>query len=159
MEDKFYIAIEKQPHNYFPINLLDINLAGIFPTTNIEKLDSITLKYSKEELIKSIKEANLLDITDSMPLVVIYYEKKVVRKIPILTKDINFDMWSYLKINYSDKIFLNKIYNFLQNKITAEELNILKKQSKIEDFLLFISKLSYLNQRKLYFYLYETNHQ
>jgi len=157
MEDKFYIAIEKQPHNYFPIDLLDINLSGVFPTTALAELDSIMLNHSQKEIIKAIKDANLLEINDDMPLVIIYYEKQVIRKIPILTRDIKFDMWEYLKIHYNDKIFLNKIVNFFQNKISKEELEILKSQNNLEEFLLFISKLSYLNQRKLYFYLYENN--
>lgn len=99
MENKYYLAVEVKPKSYFPINLLDLSIANHFTTTSLEEIDAFTLKFTKKEIMNSIKEANLLDVNDEMPLVVIYYENKYTRKIDALTKDYNYDMWGYLKKN------------------------------------------------------------
>ncbi|MBE6154948.1 MAG: hypothetical protein E7163_05230 [Firmicutes bacterium] len=155
MENKYYLAIETKPKNYFPINLLDLKIANKYNTFSLEELDKFTLKFTKQEIINSIKEANLLDVTNNMPLVVIYYEKDMVRKIDALTKDINFDMWQNIKDNFDNKNYLNKIYNFLNNKISSEELLEIKACNDLKEFFNKISYLPYLVQRKLYLYLYE----
>ncbi len=155
MEDKYYLAIETKPKNFFPINLADLNIAKNFTTWKLEELDNFTLKFTEEEIIKSIREANLLDITENMAVVIIYYEKNVVRKAEVLTKEKYYDMWAYLKDNYQNKNLLNKIYNFLNNKVDSEILTKLKNNSNVNDFLNALMKLQYSVQRKLYFYLYE----
>ena len=154
MENKYYLAIETKPNNYFPINLLDVKIFNR-TTDKIEEIDSLTLKYTKEEIIDAIKEANIIDADYSMPLVIVYIEKEKTRKVDALTKDYSFDMWQKLKDNYQDKNYCNKIINFLNNKITAEEINNMKEYKGQEQFLKIISELPYFIERKLYFYLYE----
>ncbi len=151
MENKYYLAIETKPHNYFPINLGDLN---IFKSTytSLEGLDNLTIKYTEQEIKSAIRDANLLDITDNMPLIVIYYEKNDIRKTNALTKDKYYDLWGYLKNNIGDKTFLNKIYNFLNNKIDTDILKRLK-ESQNEEFLNLLKTLDYSIIRKLYFYL------
>ena len=154
MENKYYLAIETKPNNYFPLNLLDLKIFN--KTSNkIEEIDSLTLKYTKKEIMEAIKEANLLEIDYDMPLVIIYVEKEKTRKVEALTKDNSFDMWNNLKENYQDKNYCNKIINFLNNKITEDTLNTLKNNKGQEMFLKIISELPYFTERKLYFYLYE----
>jgi len=154
MENKYYLAIETKPNNYFPLNLLDLKIFN--KTSNkIEEIDSLTLKYTKKEIMEAIKEANLLEIDYDMPLVIIYVEKEKTRKVEALTKDNSFDMWESLKENYQDKNYCNKIINFLNNKISDDTLNILKNNKGQEEFLKIISELPYFTERKLYFYLYE----
>lgn len=155
MENKYYLAIELRPKNYFPINLLDLNIARGFTTTNLEQLDHFTQKFTKKEIMEAVREANLLDIYDDMPLVVIYYENKYTRKIDVLTKDNYYDMWQLLREKYGDKIFLNRIVNFLNHKIDLSFLEQIKKSDNVQDFLSLIGNLSYSVQRKLYLYLYE----
>lgn len=154
MENKYYLAIETKPRNYFPINLLDLNIAHNFNTIKLNELDAFTLKFTKKEIIDSIKEANLLDIDESMPLVIIYNEKSMVRKTEVLTKDIHFDLWQDLNNNFNDKQYLNEIYNFLNNKIDEEKYLKIKQVKNIDEFLKMINELPYNIQRKLYFYLY-----
>ena len=154
MENKYNLAIITKPKNYFPINLLDLKLGCNYNINKLEELDNFTLKYTEEEIRQAIKEANLLDITEDMPLVVIYYEKNVIRTMRALTKNINFDMWQYIKDNYNDKNFKNKIYNFLNSKI-EEDISNLKVANNLKEFVTIITKLPYIIQRKLYFYLYE----
>lgn len=154
MENKYYLAIETKPNNYFPLNLLDLKIFN--KTSNkIEEIDSLTLKYTKKEIMEAIKEANLLEIDYDMPLVIIYVEKEKTRKVEALTKDNSFDMWNNLKENYQDKNYCNKIINFLNKRITEDTLNTLKNNKGQEMFLKIISELPYLTERKLYFYLYE----
>ncbi|MCI9281472.1 MAG: hypothetical protein HFI49_04390 [Bacilli bacterium] len=154
MENKYYLAIETKPNNYFPLNLLDLKIFN--KTSNkIEEIDSLTLKYTKKEIMEAIKEANLLEIDYDMPLVIIYIEKEKTRKVEALTKDNSFDMWNNLKENYQDKNYCNRIINFLKNKIPEDTLNTLKNNKGQEMFLKIISELPYFTERKLYFYLYE----
>ena len=155
MENKYYLAVEVKPKNYFPINLLDLKISGGFTSTNLEELDAFTLKFTKSEIMNAVKEANLLDVNDDMPLVVIYYENKYTRKIEALTKDYNYDMWKLLNDKYGDKVFLNKIINFLNHKVDEKIIEELKSvQDKIK-FLKILGTQPYFVQRKLYFYLYE----
>lgn len=155
MENKYYLAVEVKPKNYFPIDLLNLKIAKSFTSTNLEEIDAFTQKFTKKEIMNAIKEANLLEVEDTMPLVVIYYEKKNTRKIDALTKDNYYDMWQLLNINYTDKLFVNKIVNFLNKKIDADLLNKIKTSESKNEFLNGIGSLPYIIQRKLYLYLYE----
>ena len=103
----------------------------------------------------AIKEANLLEVEDTMPLVVIYYEKKNTRKMDALTKDNYYDMWQLLNANYTDKVFVNKVVNFLNKKIDAQLFNRIKTSQSKNEFLSGIGSLPYVIQRRLYLYLYE----
>jgi hypothetical protein len=155
MEDKCYLAIETRPKNYFPINLLDLSISPGYHITKMNELDAFTLKYTKQEIIDAIKEANLLDIDDNMPLVLIYNEKNMVRKASVLTKDISFNLWQDIQNNFNDKKYLNKIINFLNNKVSDEVIIKLKSSKDLNSFCRVISSIPYLVERKLYFYLYE----
>ena len=146
MENKYYLAVLTKPNNYFPINLLDLSISD-------GKVND-TIKYTEQEIKAAIKEANLLEIEDDMPLLVIYYEKNVIRKTQALTKDKYYDLWQYIKGKMDDKNFLNKIYNFLSNKIEGDTLKSLK-EAQNEEFLKILRTLDYLVIRKLYFYLYD----
>lgn len=154
MENKYYLAIETKPNNYFPLNLSDIKIFNK-ATDKIEEIDSLTLKYTKKEIIAAIKEANLLEVEYDMPLVIVYVEKEKTRKVEALTKDNSFDMWQKLKENYLDKNYCNKIINFLNNKVSVSIIDNLKASKGSEMFLKLISELPYIIERKLYFYLYE----
>ena len=90
-----------------------------------------------------------------MPLVVIYYENKNTRKIDALVKDNNYDMWSLLKEKYRDKVFVNKVVNFLNKRIDSSVLEKIKNSKSENEFLNNIGYLPYLVQRRLYLYLYE----
>ena len=120
-----------------------------------EELDAFTLKFTKQEIIEAIKEDNLLDIAEPVNLFVIYYENKYTRKIDVLTKDRFYDMWKLLKEKYLDKAFVNKVVNFIRNKVDESMVLNIKNSETANEFLNNIGKLSYLMQRKLYLYLYE----
>ena len=155
MDTNFYLAVETKPNNYFPINLLDLNISKGFASFKIAELDKFTLKFTKKEIIESIKEANLLELNSQMELIVIYHEKNVVRTAPVLTKDISFDMWAQIKDNYQNREYINKIYNFLKGKTKDDNLIKLKKVQELADLVNIIESLPYFTTRKLYFYLYE----
>ncbi|HIS86678.1 MAG TPA: hypothetical protein IAB49_00880 [Candidatus Caccenecus avistercoris] len=155
MENKYYLAVEVKPKNYFPIDLLNLKIANSFTSTNLEELDAFTQKFTKKEIMDAIKEANLLEVEDTMPLVVIYYEKKNTRKMDALTKDNYYDMWQLLNANYTDKVFVNKVVNFLNKKIDAQLFNRIKISQSKNEFLSGIGSLPYVIQRRLYLYLYE----
>lgn len=155
MENKYYLAVETKPKNYFPIDLSNLSISKGFTSFQLAELDSFTLQFTKKEIMDSIKEANLLEIEDSMPLVIIYNEKEMVRKTDVLTKDIQFDLWQDIHKNFENKLYLNKIFNFLNKKIDDEAFNKLRQTQDIEMFLNEINHLPYMIQRKLYFYLYE----
>ena len=47
MEDKYYLAVETKPNNYFPIELLNLSIAKGFTTQLLEKLDNFTLQFTE----------------------------------------------------------------------------------------------------------------
>lgn len=155
METKYYLAVETKPNNYFPINLLDLNISENFNTTKLTELDLFTSKFTKEEIMNSIKDSNLLDINFDMPLVVIYNEKGAMRKAPVLLKDNDYDMWKVLEDNFPNKNFTNKIHNFLKTKIDEYTLENIKNAKNSKEFIYAINEMPYTIERKLYFYLYE----
>lgn len=155
METKYYLAVETKPNNYFPINLLDLNISENFNTTKLTELDLFTSKFTKEEIMNSIKDSNLLDIDFDMPLVVIYNEKGAMRKAPVLLKDNDYDMWKVLEDNFPNKNFTNKIHNFLKTKIDEYTLENIKNAKNSKEFIYAINEMPYTIERKLYFYLYE----
>ena len=71
MENKYYLAVEVKPKNYFPIDLFNLKIANSFTSTNLDEIDAFTQKFTKKEIMNAIKEANLLEVEDTMPLVVI----------------------------------------------------------------------------------------
>ncbi len=154
MENKYYLAIEEKPNNYFPIDLRNLKIFHNRMTTSLEEIDALTLNFTKQEILEAIKEANLLDVQKTMPLVVIYYENKYTRKIEALTKEKKYDMWKLLDEKYQDKVFVNKIVNFLNHKIDDTKLEKLKVSRDKEEFLQVLGNLPYFMQRKLYLYLY-----
>ena len=154
MENKYYLAIEEKPNNYFPIDLRNLKIFHNRMTTSLEEIDALTLNFTKQEILEAIKEANLLDVQKTMPLVVIYYENKYTRKIEVLTKEKKYDMWKLLDEKYQDKVFVNKIVNFLNHKIDDTKLEKLKVSRDKEEFLQVLGNLPYFMQRKLYLYLY-----
>jgi len=155
MEDKYYLAVETKPNNYFPIDLLNLSISNFKTIESLELLDAFTSKFTEEEIMNAIIEANLLEVNKNMPIILIYNEKNVIRKVPVLTKDNYYDMWEYIKNNYQDKNFLNKLYNFLNNKVDKDLIKDLKKVEEFKELLKIINELPYKIQRKLYFYLNE----
>jgi len=155
MEIKYYLAVEIKPNNYFPINLSDLNISNNFNITKLAELDGFTSRFTKDEIIDSIKSANLLEVSSDMPLVVIYNEKGAMRKIKSLTKDNSFDMWQHLQTNFNDKNFKSKVYNFLANKIDEYTLLNIKNAETPKEYIYAINEMPYNIERKLYFYLYE----
>ena len=57
--------------------------------------------------------------------------------------------------NYTDKVFVNKVVNFLNKKIDAQLFNRIKISQSKNEFLSGIGSLPYVIQRRLYLYLYE----
>lgn len=155
MENKYYLAIENKPKNYFPIYLPNLKIYSAPNTTKLEEIDAFTRNNEANTIKEAIKEANLLDLDYNMPLVVIYYENKSLRKIDALTKEKNYNMWELISKGYDDKVFLNKIYNFLSNKVEASILSDLKQCQNSSEFIKVLNKLPYPTIRRLYFYLYE----
>ncbi len=152
MENKYYLAIETNHHSYFPINLQELKIN--YNLNDLKDLDTFTIKYTKQEIIDSIKKANLIEVNNQEDIVVILKENNNIRKLPILTKDNSFDFLKYLEDNYS-KDLKNKVINFLNNKTDNKYIIELKEVNNLEEFLNIINSLPYIILRKLYFYLNE----
>ena len=53
MENKYYLAVEVKPKNYFPINLLDLKLASVFPIFREETIENFERLYYANSLNKT----------------------------------------------------------------------------------------------------------
>ena len=51
MENKYYLAVEVKPKNYFPIDLFNLKIANSFASTNLDEIDAFTQKFTKKEIM------------------------------------------------------------------------------------------------------------
>ena len=62
MENKYYLAVEVKPKNYFPIDLLNLKIANSFTSTNLEELDGFRRRIDKyKSIIGSTQDYSFFD--------------------------------------------------------------------------------------------------
>ena len=164
-----YLVIEKkQRHNDFIF--LDICSLDIFASFEKDKLnyqsldvlDSLTLQFSAEEIKKSILRANVVanqeDVYDGQLLI-----KINKHRLPVMTRDVVEELnlpklFGEIFGDESKKRYLNMIYNKLSSIVKNKDLLInIKKcidENDSKEFYALFAKLSYQEQRELYFYIY-----
>lgn len=159
------LAIKSNVNDYYPLRqeYLDI-ISKTDSLTNLENIDAFTSKFTMEELIESIKRANIvaLEKIENASLVILFYENKKVRELPIYTKEnidyIQFNVEDFFLDSLSNKNFMNQIKNFFMSKNhTPEDLKQLMLALKNDSVLQItnaIAKLSYYSKRILKTYIW-----
>ena len=118
------LALKFNNNDYYPIvsEYLDI-LDKDDNITTLEGIDLFTSKYTKEEIIDSIRRSNIIansEVLNNCELVITYCENKKIREYKVYTKDdidyLKFDTIDFLFRNISNKNILNRLNNYFSNK-------------------------------------------
>src|SRR5574344_472836 len=125
----YNLVIKKDRGNYMPINisLLGFNLGKL---NDIMSIDMFTSKYSKEELLKAIKNANIVtsDFLDGeLKIAKLDVKKhKYIVDYPILTSDYlnGFNLNNYLNNNIKDKSIMNILRSKYKDILVDKNVNV-----------------------------------
>ena len=160
------LALKFNNNNYYPIikEYLDI-ITNEDDLNTLEGIDLFTSRFTKEEIIDSIKRSNIIandEILNNCELVITYTENKKVREFKVYTNDdidyLNFESMEYLLRNVSNKNALNRLNNYFTSKSYMSEdliefasiLNNVSIGQLINGYL----KLSYKSRRILKDYIF-----
>ncbi|MBQ4583593.1 MAG: hypothetical protein IJA94_01700 [Bacilli bacterium] len=167
--EKFpYLVIEKR-HNDFIF--IDIHLLDIFANFSkenlnyrlLEELDSLMLNFDIDQIKESIMRANIVvndnDVSNGQLII-----KSGKQKLPLMTKEVvsELNLPKLLTEIFGDeqnKRYLNIIYNKLSSIVKEQEKLLAIKESidlmNFKEFYCLFAKLTYKEQRELYFYIYQ----
>ncbi len=162
---RFYLVLQKRLGDYNVINIPELDIYKNEEYNTLSQIDTFTSKYTKEELIESIKRGNLVREEYLSGDLRVISEYK--HNFDILTRE-EFDIISeFPSMLISDKQLLNNIYNIYKSNIEKvltdkmmidKFLSLFRKSLNENDFVRsmeLIEQLPYLRARSVYFYLYK----
>ena len=153
---KHFLALMKRPGDcsFIPITKLDI--ADSYSYDTLMDIDSWTMKYTKEEVLESIKRANIVS-SDYIEGELVIQDNQKHNPLQVIDKDYynNFKIDEFLHNSLNDKNRINTIinkYNSLSND-NNELFGKALKNGSINMALDILFMMPYLNIRKLMIYL------
>ena len=158
-EQRHFLAFLRRPGDYVFIDTSKLDICGNY-LISLENIDDFTMKYTKEEIIASIKRANIADDTYLNGVLVIQDNQKH-NPLPVIDKDFygDFNVYSYLKEKIDDKNKISNIINkfsaIIKDERISKDFKEYLKSGNIEIALNILFDLPYLNIRKFIIYLVE----
>jgi hypothetical protein len=162
---RFYLVLEKRLGDYNVINIPELDIYNNEDCTTLSQIDTFTSKYTKDELISSIKRGNLVREEYLSGKLRVISEYK--HNFGVLTKK-EFNVISeFPNMLINDKQLLNNIYNIYKSNIEKvltdkmmidKFLSLFRTSLNENDFIRsmqLIEQLPYLRARSVYFYLYK----
>ncbi len=162
---RFYLVLQKRLGDYNVINIPELDIYNNEEYNTLSQIDTFTSKYTKEELIGSIKRGNLVREEYLSGDLRVISEYK--HNFDILTRE-EFDVISeFPSMLISDKQLLNNIYNIYKSNIEKvltdnmmidKFLSLFRKSLNENNFVRsmeLIEQLPYFRARNVYFYLYK----
>ena len=151
----YHLVLENRPGEFMVVDIaVLLNDFRRISYEMIENIDAFTIKYDEEELYELIKQSNLVPEKYLFGKLHIINEKKY--RFPIMYKDNKFNLTEFFMDNIDDKIIMNKFLNIF-NKYASSSFNDMKKavhNKNIKLITFIFSSISYINQRNVYFYIY-----
>ena len=150
----YHLVLEARPGDFMPIDINTLIDNSKIDFTSLQEIDNFTKKYLFEELIAIIKESNIVPKQYLEGKLQIINNNKY--RYPVLYKNITFIIDDFLINNITDKQKMNKFLN-IYLKYTNENKEEMQKAINEKDskkILNLLSKISYVNIRNIYFYLY-----
>lgn len=153
----YHLVIEYRPGDFMPVDInILLNVPSGYNFCMIENIDMFTKKYTLIDLMKMIKEANIVPEKYLNGSLTIINDNKY--RYEVLTLDNNkFALDEFIKENINDKQIMNKIVNIYQ-KYSDKNIETLKMGVKNTDYNLVLSiifALEYINIRSIYIYVLE----
>lgn len=156
VKERYYLAFENRPNDFMPIDISLLEEASFrHDYSCLYDIDGFTMKYSLEELYEIIKKANLVPDEYLEGTLHVINNKKY--RFKVYTKEINYDLVSFITENIEDKQIMNKLINIC-NKYDSENIELLKKaiESKNEyEVVSYLYKEGYNTTRHIYMYIYD----
>lgn len=158
-QKKYSLAIKRGNKDYLPI---DGTLLPIYNHENLSTLsgiDSFTSRFTEIELIENILSVNIVPPTERfIKFVIIFMEKGNIRELkegPCFIENSSFlkkhTIYQFFTKNFYNKVLLNKVYNFLNNKNNSKELEEFRYIiNNIDFFLLKGEKVAIVAFQKIY---------
>lgn len=157
---KHFLALMKRPGDYLFIDISKLDIARFYEPHNLMEIDGFTMYFTSEEIIESIRRANIADEKYLKGKLVIQDNQKhnpleVVDK--KLFVDFRIDIFLESKVN--DKEIFNKIINKLMG-ITKDNGLVKNFKYSLENGDLntaidLLDSINYLDQRKFIIYMLE----
>lgn len=170
--DKYpYLVIEKRHNDFIFLDISSLDIFNVFDKEklnyqSLDMLDSLTLQFRSDDIKQSILRANVVANSED-----VYNGRLFIKlnkhKLPVMTNEIvsELNMPKFfneifdIRPNENKKRYLNIIYNKLTSIVKDNQLLINLKESidAVDNnrFYSLFAHLSYLEQRELYFYIYQ----
>ena len=157
-EQKHFLSLQARPGDNAYVDISTLRISNGYNPTSLPEIDSFTMNFTYDELINSIKEANIADSNYLSGKLVITDNQKH-NPLEVITKELfnGFDLYLFLTENADNKNLMNTIYTKYSSIVNDLPLAKMFKNSSTIEMTNMILKLPYLEQRRLLLYLIKKN--
>ena len=164
MNNNYFLALMLRPGDYKLIDLSKLDLINNYSLPGLVGIDYFTMNFTEEEIIDSIKRANIVDEKYLHGNLVILQKGKR-KPMQVLCKNFinGFNISFFFESFINNKSLINnviyKLSTLTDDKIVIENLKLCYKVKDINTMLNIILKLDYTIQRKFMIYLIDLNNK
>lgn len=159
-EQKHFLALMDRPGDSIYIDISKLDISKGFESVDLGDIDSFTMHFSKDEILESIRRANIVSEKYLNGTLVIQDNQKH-KPLPVIDKELcdGFQLDAYLKEKELDKMAINTIINkfrvICEDEVARDSFINYLKSGNIELAINVLFSLPYLSIRKLVLYLIE----
>ena len=161
---KHFLALMDRPGDYCLIDISKLDIANGYQPNTLLELDTFTMYFGANEIIESIKRANIADLRYISGTLVVQDNQKH-NPIPVIDRDFydNFRIDLFLKDHSEDKNVMNTIINkfasFIKDNATIQNFKEAMRNNNIAAACEVVFSVPYFEQRKFVVYLIELRDQ
>lgn len=161
---KHFLALMDRPGDYVFIDIPKLDIALGYEPNSLEELDSFTMSFTKDEILESIKRANIADARYLNGTLVIQDNQKH-NPIEVIDRDYygDFRIDLFLKEKMPNKNANNMIVNKFNALVNGNELvnnfKLAMRLNNLSEALNILFSLPYLIQRKFMIYVIDWQKQ
>lgn len=159
-EQKHFLSLMARIGDYIFIDISKLDIANGYNPYNLADIDSFTMHFSKEEILSSIKRANLVSDKYLNGKLIIADNQKH-NPIDVIDKEFynNFRIDLFLSKQQENKVSLNNILNkfraICKDKAIEDSFILAIKNNNMDLAVDILFNLPYLTLRKFIVYLIE----
>lgn len=159
-EQKHFLSLMARIGDYIFIDISKLDIANSYKPSTLSDIDSFTMYFTKEELLNSIRRANLANEKYLNGSLVIEDNQKH-NPIPVIDKEFynNFRIDLFLSKQQENKESLNNVLNkfraICKDKVVEDSFILAMKNNNMDLAVDILFNLPYLTLRKFIVYLIE----
>ena len=159
-EQRHFLALLRRPGDYVFIDTSKLDIAYGNYYLFLQDIDAFTLRFTKDEIMASIRRANIADESYINGKLVIQDNQKH-NPLPVIDKSFynDFNIEEYLKSKIRDKNKLNTIINkfasIINDDVSNKDFKDYLKNGNVDIAMNILFNSPYLLQRKFIVYLVE----